>query len=160
MADHKKIDKRIIRTRQWLSKAFLELLEEKGLQKMTVQDITERANVNRATFYAHYEDKYDLFNTIIDHTFQQKLASKIPPLADSNLGNLRMLILAVFEYLGQLNELYESWIATFSVCPVLTVPSDDLDYVANSSHLDLIGHKVQEKLTGKEEVVFDPEELT
>jgi deoxyadenosine/deoxycytidine kinase len=64
------------------------------------------------------------------------------------------------EYLGQLNELYESWIATFSVCPVLTVPSDDLDYVANSSHLDLIGHKVQEKLTGKEEVVFDPEEMT
>jgi hypothetical protein len=46
------------------------------------------------------------------------------------------------------------------VCPVLTVPSDDLDYVANSSHLDLIGHKVQEKLTGKEEVVFDPEEMT
>ena len=64
------------------------------------------------------------------------------------------------EYLGQLNELYESWIATFSVCPVLTVPSDDLDYVANSSHLDLIGHKVQEKLTGKEEVVFDLEEMT
>ena len=64
------------------------------------------------------------------------------------------------EYLGQLNELYESWIATFSVCPVLTVPSDDLDYVANSSHLDLIGHKVQEKLTGKEEVVFDPKEMT
>jgi len=63
------------------------------------------------------------------------------------------------EYLGQLNELYESWIATFSVCPVLTVPSDDLDYVANSNHLDLIGHKVQEKLTGKEEVVFDPEEM-
>lgn len=63
------------------------------------------------------------------------------------------------EYLEQLNELYESWIAGFSLCPVLTVPSDDLDYVANSNHLELIACKVQEKLTGKEEVVFDLEEM-
>ena len=103
MAEQRKIDKRIIRTRQWLSEAFFELLEEKGFQKITVQDITDRANVNRATFYDHYEDKTDLFNTIIDHTFQQKLDNKIPAMADFNLGNLRVLILAVFEYLGQLN---------------------------------------------------------
>jgi deoxyadenosine/deoxycytidine kinase len=45
------------------------------------------------------------------------------------------------------------------LCPVLTVPADDLDYVANSNHLDLIVRKVQEKLTGKEEVVFKPEEV-
>lgn len=63
------------------------------------------------------------------------------------------------EYLEQLNELYESWIVGFSLCPVLTVPSDDLDYVANSNHLELIALKVQEKLTGKEEVVFDLEEM-
>lgn len=62
-------------------------------------------------------------------------------------------------YLGQINQLYEAWIAKFSLCPVLTVPADDLDYVANSGHLDLIVEKVQEKLTGKEEVVFDPEEM-
>jgi len=103
MAEQKKIDKRIVRTRQWLSEAFLELLEEKGFQKMTVQDIADRANVNRATFYDHYEDKTDLFNTIIDHTFQQKLDRKIPAIADFNLGNLRVLILAVLEYLGQLD---------------------------------------------------------
>jgi hypothetical protein len=42
---------------------------------------------------------------------------------------------------------------------VLSVPADDLDYVANNLHLDLIVRKVQEKLTGKEEVVFDPEEV-
>ena len=63
------------------------------------------------------------------------------------------------EYLEQLNELYEGWIAAFSLCPVLTVPSDDLDYVANSNHLELIALKVQEKLTGKEEVIFDLEEM-
>jgi len=63
-------------------------------------------------------------------------------------------------YLGQLNDLYEGWIANFSLCPVLTVPADDLNYVTHPEHLELIECKVQEKLTGKEEVVFRPEEIT
>jgi deoxyadenosine/deoxycytidine kinase len=63
------------------------------------------------------------------------------------------------EYLEQINRLYDEWISNFSLCPVLTVPADDLDYVANSRHLDLVVRKVQEKLTGKEEVVFKPDEV-
>jgi deoxyadenosine/deoxycytidine kinase len=63
------------------------------------------------------------------------------------------------EYLEQLAVLYEEWISRFGLCPVLAVPADDLDYVAYSHHLDLVVRKVQEKLTGKEEVVFDPEEV-
>jgi len=62
-------------------------------------------------------------------------------------------------YLTQLNELYEDWIRNFSLCPVLTVPAGDLDYVAHTHHLDLVLQKIQEKLTGKEEVIFDPEEV-
>lgn len=62
-------------------------------------------------------------------------------------------------YLEQLNELYETWIKGFSLCPVLTVPADDLDFVSNSGHLDLVVRKVREKLMGKEEVIFDPEEV-
>ena len=58
------------------------------------------------------------------------------------------------DYLGQINRLYEAWIARFNLCPVLSVPADDLDYVAHPPHLDLIVKKIQEKLTGKEEVVF------
>jgi deoxyadenosine/deoxycytidine kinase len=63
------------------------------------------------------------------------------------------------EYLDQLNLLYEEWINTFTLCPVLTVPADDLDYVSHSSHLDLIVSKIREKLSGKEEVQFDQEEI-
>jgi deoxyadenosine/deoxycytidine kinase len=63
------------------------------------------------------------------------------------------------DYLKKLNQLYETWIANFNLCPVLTVPADDLDYVAHPAHLDLIVTKVQQKLTGKEEVVFAPEEM-
>jgi len=62
-------------------------------------------------------------------------------------------------YLEQLNDLYENWINNFTLCPVLTIPADDLDYVAHPRHLDLITLKVKEKLTGKEEVVFNASEV-
>lgn len=63
------------------------------------------------------------------------------------------------EYLARLNSLYESWIENFTLCPVLTVPADDLNYVAYDSHLDLIVSKIQEKLAGKEEVIFEDAEV-
>ena len=62
------------------------------------------------------------------------------------------------EYLEQLNHLYENWITNFTLCPVLSVPADELDYVAHTRHLELIISKVKEKLTGKEEVIFTREE--
>lgn len=64
------------------------------------------------------------------------------------------------EYLTQLNTLYDDWITHFNLCPVLTVPAGDLDFVARPLHLDLIVQKVQEKLMGKEEVIFELEEIT
>jgi deoxyadenosine/deoxycytidine kinase len=64
------------------------------------------------------------------------------------------------KYLSQLNGLYEGWVANFNRCPVLTVPTDDLNYVKHKGHLDLVARKVEEKLTGKEEVIFEPEEVT
>jgi len=63
------------------------------------------------------------------------------------------------DYLAQLNELYETWINSFGLCPILTVPADDLDYVEHPGHLDLIVDKVQEKLTGKDEVIFEPADI-
>ncbi|MGE7110087.1 TetR/AcrR family transcriptional regulator [Lysinibacillus sp. NPDC047702] len=55
-----KMDPRVIRTRQLLRDALVELIDERGYDKITVQDITERATLNRATFYLHYRDKLDL----------------------------------------------------------------------------------------------------
>ena len=63
------------------------------------------------------------------------------------------------EYLQSLNALYEQWIDNFTLCPMLSVPADDLDYVAHPGHLRLIVAKVQEKLTGREEVVFEADEV-
>jgi deoxyadenosine/deoxycytidine kinase len=63
------------------------------------------------------------------------------------------------EYLQSLNRLYEDWINNFTLCPVLAVPADDLNYVAHPGHLNLIAAKMVEKLTGKDEVVFDADEV-
>ena len=59
------------------------------------------------------------------------------------------------DYLEQLNRLYEEWIERFSLCPVLTVPSDNVDFVQFNSHMELIAAKIVEKLAGKEVVVFE-----
>ena len=59
------------------------------------------------------------------------------------------------EYLTQLNELDDAWVDGFGLCPVLTVPTDDLNFVAVNSHLELIASRVLDKLHGKEVVVFE-----
>ncbi|ASS65361.1 MULTISPECIES: TetR/AcrR family transcriptional regulator C-terminal domain-containing protein [unclassified Paenibacillus] len=53
-------DLRIIRTKESIRRAWIQLIEEKGFEAITVKDITTRAGINRGTFYAHYQDKYDL----------------------------------------------------------------------------------------------------
>jgi len=58
-------------------------------------------------------------------------------------------------YLEQLNELYDEWASTFDLCPMLTVPADDLDFVMYNTDLELIAGKIIDKLQGKETVVFE-----
>lgn len=58
------------------------------------------------------------------------------------------------EYLQLLEGFYEEWLAKFELCPVLTVPSGDLDFVSRPHHLDIVIEKIEEKLSGKENVVF------
>ena len=54
------IDRRIRKTKHAIKQAFIQLLEQKELDSITISDITESADINRGTFYLHYEDKYDL----------------------------------------------------------------------------------------------------
>jgi deoxyadenosine/deoxycytidine kinase len=58
------------------------------------------------------------------------------------------------DYLALLDSFYEDWMRIFDLCPVLTIRSDDLDFVNQSKHLDVVMERIQEKLSGKEELVF------
>ena len=59
-------DRRVERTRQLIRAAFRSLLEEKSFETLTVQEIIDRANIGRATFYAHFDSKDDLFASGFD----------------------------------------------------------------------------------------------
>lgn len=59
------------------------------------------------------------------------------------------------DYLSLLTSFYADWMADFDLCPVLAIPADRLDFVRHPDHLDVIVDKIQQKLAGKEIVVFD-----
>jgi AcrR family transcriptional regulator len=112
-----KTDRRIQRTRQSLRNALLELIKEKSYDAISTEEITERANIGRATFYLHYKDKEDLlldeFSEMADETVQ--VLSEIPfsawlqtregsPTAEGKRPAPPLLI--VFEHIYENSELY------------------------------------------------------
>jgi AcrR family transcriptional regulator len=68
-----KVDPRILRTRKLLMDAFANLTLRKDFKDITIKDITDGATVNRATFYAHFEDKYELMETCISDNILEKI---------------------------------------------------------------------------------------
>jgi AcrR family transcriptional regulator len=97
----KGVDPRVKRTRQLLQQAFLELFQEKGFASISIQDIAERATVNRATFYAHFPDKYALLDSIVREQFQRMVGSQLPSPPGWSVRSLRALIKAIFDFLHE-----------------------------------------------------------
>ncbi|MGD8402708.1 MAG: TetR/AcrR family transcriptional regulator [Anaerolineales bacterium] len=98
--EEERMDPRVKRTRNLILTAFDELLPEKGFQSLTVQDITDKAEINRATFYAHFADKYDLLDQSIRQTFRQELEKRTLNACHYTDENLRMLIVTVCEFVS------------------------------------------------------------
>jgi len=96
-----KIDPRIKRTRLLLEGAFSDLLHEKDFQSISVQDITERAGINRATFYAHFPDKYALFEFKIRQEFRAEIEKRTLNACHYSEDNLRALIQVVCEFIRE-----------------------------------------------------------
>jgi AcrR family transcriptional regulator len=96
-----KVDPRVKRTRKLLQQAFAELLSEREFHSITVNDITERAEVNRATFYLHFDDKYALLSYSVREALQQLLNKRLPDADTLTLTNLRLLAVTVCEFMGQ-----------------------------------------------------------
>lgn len=94
----KGMDRRAQRTHQLLREAAIETMKEKGFLAMTIQDVADRANVNRGTFYAHYPDKYALLDELIHDQFQALLKKSLPPEPRWNTQTLRLLVKVVLEH--------------------------------------------------------------
>ena len=102
-SNNERIDPRVRRTRGLLEQSFMDLVQEKGFQALTVQDITERAGVNRATFYAHFPDKFALLDHCIQVGFAGEIDKRMLNACHLTLDNLRNLIVAVCEYVRTVN---------------------------------------------------------
>lgn len=99
----KRVDPRVKRTRELIVWAFNELVAEKGHTGLTVQEIAERATINRATFYAHFNDQYELFDHVISEAFREELRRRLSDSSGLSEENLKALILAACDYLAGLN---------------------------------------------------------
>ncbi|SDI53256.1 TetR/AcrR family transcriptional regulator [Desulfosporosinus hippei] len=98
------MDRRIQKTRQLIMNTFLDLLAEKGFEKITISDIAERANINRGTVYLHYVDKFDLLDKCIE-TYVELLLNHCANSTDTNLS--ASAFQSVFEYLEKNFTIYK-----------------------------------------------------
>jgi len=98
-----RVDPRVRRTRELIVRAFNDLVAEKGHTGLTVREIAGRATINRATFYAHFADQYELFDYVVSEAFREELRRKLPDSSGLGEENLRALVLAACDYLAGLN---------------------------------------------------------
>jgi len=96
------IDPRVRRTRQLLQESLDSLLQKKELDKISVQDITDSATLNRATFYDHYADKFALLECMVGTRFHELLAERGVRFDGSCASALNSIVLAVCNYLTRL----------------------------------------------------------
>jgi len=96
-----RLDPRLKRTRRMLQQALVELMHEQTFQSITVQDIAERATVNRATFYDHFADKFALLEYSIREKFDEELHSHLAGDAGLSLEALRTLIETICAFMEE-----------------------------------------------------------
>ena len=98
-----RIDPRIKRTRELLTRAFIEVISEKGFQAVSVHDITEKAGVNRTTFYLHFADKYALLDYSIQQLLHQEIEKRMDCADCLSMDNQRLLIITVSDFILRSN---------------------------------------------------------
>lgn len=98
MPREREVDPRVIRTKKLIQDALMTLVQEKDFEEITVKDISEQATINRATFYAHYVDKFALLDEMIAEAFDSCVDDRILPSQGLTETTGRELVLLVYEY--------------------------------------------------------------
>ncbi|WP_342047180.1 TetR/AcrR family transcriptional regulator [Bacillus sp. OTU530] len=102
------VDRRILRSQEAIKKAFIELMSEKNFDQITIQDIADRANVNRRTIYLHYMDKFDLLDKLIEEHINElrEMCESADETDDLNAG------VSWFEYFGRHYSFFSAMLAS------------------------------------------------
>jgi AcrR family transcriptional regulator len=104
-----KLDRRVQRTRAQLRDALIALILERGYDDLTIQDITDKADLRRATFYLHYKDKQELLLTVLSESFDEVVQQMTPLLqSDALAGKTKVeAFLVMFKHAEQNALLYK-----------------------------------------------------
>jgi len=135
-----KLDRRVRRTRRRLRDALIQLILEKGYDKVIIQEITDTADLSRATFYLHYKDKDELlaisleemFDELVDSVKDLMLRRKLE-LEDDNPPSL-----PVFKHVAEYADLYRSLLGDRGVSSVINRTLNYIARIAEQQYLMLI----------------------
>jgi deoxyadenosine/deoxycytidine kinase len=148
------------RTEQYLH--FLDLPESAILDRSLYEDahIFARALHHMGNMTDRdYQAYIRLYNLVVKSLPKADLLiyldAPVPVLMERIRRRARNIETGISEdYLRLLESFYTDWMSAFDLCPVLTIRSDDLDFVHKSQHLDIVVQRIKDKLAGKEEMVF------
>jgi deoxyadenosine/deoxycytidine kinase len=112
-------------------------------------------NLNERDFLAYRR----IFDLVVDHLPPPDLLiylrAPVEVLMDRIRSRGREIETGITaDYLALLDSFYEEWMVVFDICPVLTIRTDDLDFVHIPRHLDIVVERIQDTLAGREELVF------
>jgi AcrR family transcriptional regulator len=99
----KQIDPRIIRTRKLIMDAFIELSMKKDFKDITIKDITTAATVNRATFYSHFMDKYDLLEKVLSESVMREVIQEVSTHEVINEETIKAIFLSIIKFLTSIS---------------------------------------------------------
>ncbi|MDD4493184.1 MAG: TetR-like C-terminal domain-containing protein [Eubacteriales bacterium] len=111
-------DRRVKYTKMVLRESLIKLLRDKPISRITIKELCETADINRATFYSHYSDQFDLLKKI-ENEFIENITSYLQnfePEAKEN--DLQLIVLKIFEYIAENKDL----------CRVLLGENGDMDF--------------------------------
>jgi AcrR family transcriptional regulator len=144
--EEKNIDRRVKRTRKLLQQALMELLQERSFTGITILDITERAAINRATFYAHFPDKYALLDSMLREQFQQTITSRFPATLKWEEANVRALIRSSIQFLDDVQRLCRPFIDTEFELLVGKIVQQEIAYLLLNWLKDVPGLKTSPRV--------------
>ncbi|MGR3762845.1 TetR/AcrR family transcriptional regulator [Rossellomorea sp. NS-SX7] len=102
------MDRRIKKTKKSIKEALFKFAVIKGMENVTVQDIIDEADINRATFYYHYKDKYNLFQEIVDETLEGLVNDVVIQQETQSFADIIYSpALAAFEHVDRYKDVYK-----------------------------------------------------
>ncbi|MCR2805732.1 TetR/AcrR family transcriptional regulator [Paenibacillus soyae] len=122
-----RVDPRIVRTRQLLKDAFIDLIQEEDVDKITVNRLTERATINRVTFYQHYRDIPDMMEKLAEEMYNEiyRILHEYEARSRGLIEGEDMLLLELLEHIAANGKFYRA-VLTFRKTPIFMERLHDL----------------------------------